>query len=292
VNVGRSRTRDVVDAPLERAELEDSDAGPVRARPPRRGASPWRRGLWAGVKLVLGLALVVGVSGTVAWGAHSYASTTPRFALRTLEVVGNRRLSDAEIARGAGVTPGVNLFSLDVGASEQALLANPWIREVKVTRELPGTLRIELVEREAVAVAVLGDTSWLVTADGTPFKKVEDGDPFDLPHLTGVTLEALERDREGAVARLRTGTEILRHYGRTGPSRVHLAQEVHLGEDGAVVLTVGKAGITLHLGRGQYRRRLLMAEKILAQLARRGRTPGILFLDNEAHPERVVARMR
>lgn len=286
----------VLEAPLERTELEESPAPPGAGRAGtagRRAAAPaWLLRLESSLKLAAGLGLVVGVSVGVAWGAQHYASTTPRFAITRLDVVGNRRLPDEVVARRAGVAVGDNLFVLDVAAAEQALLADPWIQEVRVSRELPSTLRIELVEREAAAIAVLGAESWLITAEGVPFKPVAEGDPYDLPYLTGVTPEALAHDRDGAVARLRTGIEVLRHYARTAPSRVHVAQEVHLDEDGRVVLTAGKEGMTLHLGHGQYRRRLQMAERIIAQLGQRGRTPGILFLDNEAHPERVVARMR
>ena len=35
-----------------------------------------------------------------------------------------------------------------------------------------------------------------------------------------------------------------------------------------------------------------MAAQVLGELGAKGRTPGIVFLDNEAHPERVVVRMR
>jgi len=58
------------------------------------------------------------------------------------------------------------------------------------------------------------------------------------------------------------------------------------------VLTAGKTGVTLHLGRGPWRRKLLMADRVIERLARRGRVPGIIFLDNRAHPDRVVVRMR
>jgi len=30
----------------------------------------------------------------------------------------------------------------------------------------------------------------------------------------------------------------------------------------------------------------------VAEMRRKGRSPGIVFLDNQAHPERVVVRMR
>lgn len=292
---GRGMGGGTVEAPEERVDLGEAAGLHSRQRGAASrspGAAPWLSRLWSGLQLVAGLALVVGISVSVAWGAHRYASTTARFGLRTLEVSGNHRLSDGAIAKIAGVAEGVNLFVLDTDRVEGALLAEPWIEQVKVTRELPTTLRIELMEREASAVAVIGERRWLVTAEGAPFKEVGAGDPHDLPHLTGVSLAQFERDRTGALERLRTGIEVLRQYARTVPSRAYPPQEVHLGDDGRVVLTAGKQGLTLHLGRGEFRRKVLMAERIVGQLQRRGRTPGILFLDNEAHPERVVARMR
>jgi hypothetical protein len=35
-----------------------------------------------------------------------------------------------------------------------------------------------------------------------------------------------------------------------------------------------------------------MAERVFAKASGKGGLPGIVFLDNEAHPERVVVRMR
>jgi cell division protein FtsQ len=67
---------------------------------------------------------------------------------------------------------------------------------------------------------------------------------------------------------------------------------VHLADSGDVVLTAGKEGITFALGKDAYRRKLLMGEQVVAEMRRKGRSPGIVFLDNQAHPERVVVRMK
>ena len=133
---------------------------------------------------------------------------------------------------------------------------------------------------------------YLVTRTGETFKEVENGDPYDLPLITGISAQSLSRDRAGEASRIRTALEVLSTYGKLAPSRVHPAEEVHLTDGGQVVLTVGKSGITLHLGKGPWTKKLLMAERVLGKTAAQGRTPGIVFLDNEANPERVVVRMR
>jgi cell division protein FtsQ len=248
--------------------------------------------LWQGLKLSVGLLVVASISVAIAWGAHRYALTTPRFSIREFDVKGNRHHSADQLARIAGVQRGQNLFAVDASSAEQHLLENPWVRQAKVGRALPGTLRIEVVERDAIAEATIEDALYLVTPEGEPFKVVEPGDPTDLPVITGLGARDLAVDRARAIDRFGIALEVLREYQEQPLSRVYEAEEVHLSPDGSVVLTIGKRGIALHLGTGPFRQKLLMAGRIFSKLSPGGELPGIVFLDNEAHPERVVVRMR
>ena len=129
---------------------------PGQSEPPKHGGEPgFFRALWSLTKLGAGILLVIAVSGAVAWGAHRYALTTPRFAIKKLDVEGSRRLTDEQVATLAGVKPGDNIFKLDTAAAERRVLEDPWIKEVKIARELPSTLKVELSEREATAIAAV-----------------------------------------------------------------------------------------------------------------------------------------
>lgn len=244
------------------------------------------------LKLSVGVAVVAAISAAIAWGAHRYAVTTPRFSIRQLDVRGNRHHSGDQLARLAGIERGQNLFSVDAAAAERRLLENPWVRTAKVGRELPSTLRIEVTEREVAAVTVLEGGLYLVTPEGEPFKESEAGDPGDLPVITGVGPRDLALDRARAIDRLALGLEVLREYESLPMAKTFEPEEVHLESDGAVTLTVGKRGMTLALGAGPFRQKLLMAARVVAKVQATGELPGIVFLDNEAHPERVVVRMR
>ncbi|MES1179148.1 MAG: FtsQ-type POTRA domain-containing protein [Myxococcales bacterium] len=281
------------------ASGESPTPGAVRAKAERAHSEHEMKGarsvgalLWSAVKLASGLAVVVGASLAVAWSAHHYALTSPRFAIRTVDLVGAKRSTLEQLKTESGVTVGDNIFALDTDAAERKLLENPWISEVKVTRRLPSTLRIELSEREAAAVVSLSDHLYLVTPEGVPFKEVQAGDPFDMPLITGASPENLQRDRKREIERIQTGLEVLRQYDRVPLSRVYPAEEVHLADAGDVTLTAGKDGVALELGTGPWRKKLLMAEEVVGELRKKGRTPGIVFLDNQAHPDRVVVRMR
>jgi cell division protein FtsQ len=257
------------------------------AKVPRLG-----RALWNVAKASVGVVLVVGTACATAWGGYRLALSSPRFAIQHVEVDTSRRLPDREVARRAGIAVGENVLALDLGEAEQRLLADPWVRNVRVTRQLPHTVRVQLVEHEAVALAALDGDVFLVGADGEPFKAWQDGDVHDLPVLTGVTLEAIAKDRPGAVARLATGLSVLSHYERLPVSQVHRAQEAHLAPDGSVVLTVGVRGVSLHLGQGPWPKKLLMVAEVMRTFESKRELPGVVFLDNALHPERVVVRMR
>lgn len=286
----------VVEAPSEFGFVASESPPPGSVAPRPRAAASKGRGplaiVWVALRLSLGLAVIAGISLAIAWGAHRYALTSPRFSIRGFTVVGNRHHSEEKLARLAGIDRGQNLFAVDTDAAEQRILESPWVLRAKVGRELPATIRIEVVEREAAALAAIEGELYLVTGDGQPFKALESKDPGDLPVLTGIGGRELSVDRARAVERLALGLEVLRDYGALPIAHVYEPEEVNLGEDGSIVLTIGKRGIALHLGTGPFRQKLLMAARILARLQPGGDLPGILFLDNEAHPERVVVRMR
>lgn len=276
-----------VSAPEEAyAPSESPSPGPVTEQKPLVGR------LWLGVRVTLGVAAVVGTSLLVAASAHRYALTSPRFAVKNLVVSGSTRFHEAEVRELAGISPSSNIFELDPRSLESRLLQNPWISQARVVRKLPSTLQVELKQRDAAAIAAVGERLYLVSKEGEPFKQVDPSDPYDFPIVTGLHAENLQRDRSRELERLGLGLEVLRQYARLGMSRVYAAQEVHVGDSGEVSMTVGKEGIVLSLGAKALRQRLLMAERVVSEMRQSGRLPGVVFADNVAHPERVVVRMR
>ena len=279
-----------------------ASVGPKSARSNRYVApaeparpSRWRRGaklVAHFAKLGTGVALVLGTAGATAFGGYRLALSSPQFALQNVELKSASHFSEREILEAAGMRLGENLLALDLRAAEQRLVQNPWVRSIRLARRLPHTLRVDLVEREAVALAALDGTLFLVGPDGEPFKAWSEGDVQDLPVLTGVSLDALAKDRPGALGSLGTGFSGLSHFERLPVSQQHRAQEVNLAPDGSVVLTVGERGISLHLGQGPWPRKMLMVAEVLRTFENKRELPGVVFLDNALHPDRVVVRMR
>jgi cell division protein FtsQ len=264
---------------------ESRDAGEPAAVP----KAPGKAALIA--RTVLGVALVIGLSGSAAFGARRYVTTTPRFAVKDVEVAGNVRRSVTDVVSTAGVATGMNVFTVDLDRARARLLADPWIREASLSRRLPDSIAIQVTERDAAAVVALGD-SYLASRDGEIFKRLEAGDPTDLPVVTGLSPDAVAEDRDAAVRSIKRALDLADEYDRSAMAQRSPLQEVHVADDGGFSLVVGRSGLSLALGSPPFHRKLDEAARVVGELDRRGAKAGAILLDNEAHPERVVVRVR
>ena len=287
----------VVDAPPDPMfagdEISPAPPGAVSStvRPPAAPRSA-RSGALRSLQLVAGVVVVLACSIAVAWGARRYVLSSPRFAVRTIEVEGHSRRSAAEVAKAAGVSVGKNIFGLDLEVAKAGVVADPWIVEASVTRKLPSTVHIAVVEREARALAAIGGELYLATADGDLFKKIEGDDPYDLPLVNGIQPEAVAKDRAGASLAVKRALDVVTDLERTGIAKRYPIQEIFVDKDGSLVVTIGSNGVALHLGHAPFRGKVEQAARVLAEVAARKANASVIFLDNDAHPERVVVRMR
>ncbi len=272
-------------------ESELSSAAPARPRPLSRRA----RRTWSIVRGALLTVVVVAASVGTAVLARNYIVTSPRFALTSVEVSGNARRTPDEIAERAGLEKGANVFLLDTEAAREKLLADPFIRDATVVRRLPGTARVQVAERTPAALVALGDL-YLSTEAGELFKVYEQGDPFDLPVITGLAPDDVATDREGAARSIRRALDVVAEYEHTPLASKAKVEEVHLdsanGERDAVTLIVGKQAIALALGQPPYRKKFEEAARALAEVDKRGGKVEAVLLDNEVRADRVVVRLK
>ena len=72
---------------------------------------------------------------------------SPVFSIRDITVVGNSHFSQAEILEKAGISTGDNVFLVNKQKAKEALLADPYIKDVEIDRKLPKGLLITVTER-------------------------------------------------------------------------------------------------------------------------------------------------
>lgn len=234
------------------------------------------------------------------WG-YRYVTVAPHFGVKEVLVDGNRRLSAQYLLESAGLDRSPNVLALDLESIEARLLEDPWIRAARVERRLPNRVILTIREHEPAALIALG-ALYLVDRRGKVFKRVEPGEHFDYPVLTGLSRGDLgpeaEPERTGASHRLvRGGLRLLDVWAASPLSEARRVSEVHMDPLFGYALVLGdgpqnEQGAIVRLGRGAIREKLDRLEAILADAARRGRRLGEVRLNDERDPSRVAVRFR
>lgn len=130
----------------------------ARARHRRwRTARPWL--------IAAGVALLVGVLATV-------VLATPLLGVDRVVVTGAVSVPADEIRRVAGVGRGTPLARVDTDVVARRIRSLAPVRDVRITRDWPGTLVLAVVERTAAAAVARGDGYLLVDPDGVGYAEV------------------------------------------------------------------------------------------------------------------------
>lgn len=151
---------------------------------------------------------------------------SPRFALETVRVDGARRTTPDAVRAALSSHFGENLLSLDLDVLAAEVARLPWVREVAVKRFLPGTIRVEIAEREPAMQAVVDGGVRVVDDSGAVIGTTGPGLFFDLPVITGADAgpeEARRPLRARGVAALRALLEVSPEWA-AGLSEIDLSR--------------------------------------------------------------------
>lgn len=155
---------------------------------------------------------------------------TPVFNITGITVQGNKLLTAGEITRASGLVTGMNIFRADLKTATGRIKSLPVIKEVKITRRLPGTVLVQVKERVPVALVVAGGRFVELDAEGYYLREGSAG-TTGLPVITGFQVQAPGPGRPVKGAGMATALKVVREL--PGALRSMLS-EVHVDRDGRV----------------------------------------------------------
>lgn len=142
-----------VAAPADR-RFRRSDVAPHRRR---RHGRAWMLARWTGVA-----AVVILLAG---WGADRIAASD-LFLVREIAVRGNSRLSAGEIEQLLGGLRDEHVFDVDLEQYRQRALESSWVEQASLSRILPSTIVVDVVERTPLVIARRDQQLYLVDQTG------------------------------------------------------------------------------------------------------------------------------
>lgn len=151
----------------------------------RKKAPDEERRSRTGVRILIGAALVASLAALV-W-VYMFTGV---LNVRRVEVRGNRRLDSAYLRSISGITSDTHLLKMDVGSVERAVLAEPYVRNVRIRRRFPRTVILEITERLPIGFLIQNGRYHLVDEEGVVVES-RDAPEEGLLEITGVELPIL-----------------------------------------------------------------------------------------------------
>ena len=196
---------------------------------------------WSGI--VLANAVIAGGIVFAALEASTKLLGGPEFAIEAFRVERTHRASRSGIEEQLNRRfADRNIFSVNLYEIERAATLDPWVRAASVKRVLPGTIRVRVIERSPVAVALIEGVAHLVDREGYVIGLT--GTAADnLPVIGG--LQGLEG--AALAAELRRGVLLIERLSIRAPEFARSLSELDFSEPSRVAVRTTSGGPRLLL---------------------------------------------
>ena len=175
------------------------------------------------------------------------------FVVRQIHLSGNERTEEEAIFNALDVVRGGSILALDPMAARKRLIALPWVAEAEVSRQLPDTLSVRVIEKRPFALWRNGDDIAIVERSGAVITR-EGAEAFHLPVIAG----------DGAPEAAATFLDALGAFKAVAP-RVRMIERMgrrrwDLKLDGGVTVRLPEVGWETQLGELE---KLIVERKVL-----------------------------
>ena len=192
-----------------------------------------------------------------------------RFRVASIEVKGNKFLSEGEVREMLGPAMGGNLISADLEGLRANLAASPWVGGAIVRRKLPDTLTVDVTERFPIALAET-DQLYVMDSSGELIDLLGPRTAgFDLPIIRGLGGVSVEVRRD----RARRASALLDDLGELSAE----VSEISVDRAGDLMVVLRGDGSVLKLAEPPYRKRVLSFLALRQKL--RERCPDAEYFD-------------
>ena len=142
------------------------------------------------------------------------------FRVETVNVSGANKYTEYQVFEASGIRKGEYLLSVSKHRVSNLILQKlPYVQQVQIGRQLPGTINIEIKELAVTYAVQAQDGSWwLMDSHGKLVESIQAGQVADYTKLTGITL-AEPKVSQQAVAYEEVSEETLPE-GETAPVTV------------------------------------------------------------------------
>ncbi|MCU0600286.1 MAG: FtsQ-type POTRA domain-containing protein [Desulfobacterales bacterium] len=229
-------------------------------------------------KSLCSVAFIGGMSLMFIFG-HDALTQCDYFKAQHVIIRGDSRLTPEQIMDVARIKTGTNILSVSLPGIRKRLMAVPWISDVEVYRELPGSIIIFIKEHKAVAVIDLG-RPFLINQNGDIFKEAVGEEAAGFPVITGVDCADWRSSQMPQTQVFAAVMEILNMGGHEGEVLTNkMIKTIQVDREMGLSLLIDAPVALIKLGYGDYRKKYERLDRIFAYIRQHDHVPAIAALD-------------
>jgi cell division protein FtsQ len=166
---------------------------------------------------------------------------SPLLTVSRVQVVGGKHVSAAAISAVAGLGESSNLLLLSTTEVKEAVEQLAWVKRAAVDRKLPGTLRVDVVERTPALALQASEARWTIDRRG---HVLAPGAPRRLPTVAAVSGEEIAVGERVASAEVRGALAVYRSI----PTRLRHNLEAIFAPSAERISLSLESGLLVRLG--------------------------------------------
>ena len=203
------------------------------------------------------------------------------FNIKAIIVSNNNKISSEEIIKLSGLTTGINMFKISNNSIRNGLKVNPYIQDVRIRRDITGTVEIEVEERVPTYMLKFANAYVYINNQGYMLEITET--PLELPTITGfeTPAESIKEGNRLIVEDLEKLEDVIKIIeSAKNNSLANIITEVNIADSKNYILTIASELKTVQFGdMSNVNVKLLKIEALIEQ--EKGIEGEIYFQDSE-----------
>ena len=212
------------------------------------------------------------------------------FSVKKVVVSGNRLLETEDVLAAAKVDSAESIWDTDINRIQAKLAELPQVRQVEVSRMFPSNIRIDIRERQPVAI-LISNGLWGIDREGVLLPRFRPEIGLDFPVITGMHIKEHLPGEKVDNSKLVVLAEFIGELQEAEPIIYSLISEVTMNATYGVRATMVEKNIPVYFGKDRLLNKSKKLKVAWEHFASEGQFDQILYLGLRFN-DQVIAKKK
>lgn len=209
-----------------------------------------------------------------------WARSTSLFWIKTVEIKGNKTISEKDILSTLNIGKQTNLFTFETDSLRKTLETHPQILSAEIDKGIPSKITITIQERKPIAIINGKYSLYCIDRDRVVWQKNTDV-TLDLPFISGIAEDSLTVGKPLNTSNI---TDFIHVINLTEKDK--MISEVLANPKNEIIVYTLDEGYRANLGKNNFEKKIIYLKKVLSEL--KNRSEDVDYIDLRFHKQAIV----